>query len=294
MGELVGGADYMNTHVNGTGGNCPWNGFLIEGKGGNSTDCIPYTDDTLYRINAQENEGETPFTATFTNGSASIAATQTLATNQAVKLTTTGSLPANFPALQISTATYTSGISATGSIGQTCTLTSFNGGGSGASALVYLNGTNTVGGGSGLSWVSRGSGYTSAPTSATVGNGTANCSGTAVISSVLATPIMFVASTGPSGSAFQLVNAQGGTSIVAGSAGSGTHTVTVYNPVTICTGNPPVFLGTMFAPSYTTPSAVTGVQMGMSGEGPQVNGDTFFWGGYVLNTDGKFSTTACF
>lgn len=75
--------------------------------------------------------------------------------------------------------TYVSGITATGSNNATCTLTSFNGGGSGAVAHLVLTGTNTLG--STVFFTSFGSGYTAAPTTATVGNGTATCTGTPVI-----------------------------------------------------------------------------------------------------------------
>jgi hypothetical protein len=292
IGILVGGADYINVHINGVSGSCAFNGIMVEGKGGNSTDCVPFTASTLYRINGQENTGEAAFTGTFSNGSASISATQTLAANQAVKIKTTGALPTNFN-LILSHGTYTSGITATGNAGTYCTLSSFNGGGSSATAQVYLQSNNSISGGNGLTFTSRGSGYTSAPTSATAGNGTATCSGTAVVSTVLATPILFVSPTGLSGSAFQLAATQNGTPIVAGSAGSGTQAFTVYNVVTICTGNPPTFLGTMFSPSYTTPSTPAGVQMGVSGEGPQATGYTFFFGAYTLNINGTISTTAC-
>jgi hypothetical protein len=85
----------------------------------------------------------------------------------------------------VSTGTYTSGITATGTVGQTCTLTSLNGGGSAAAATVALTGTNTIAGGTALVITAAGTGYSSAPTSATAGNGTATCSGTATISTVI-------------------------------------------------------------------------------------------------------------
>lgn len=81
--------------------------------------------------------------------------------------------------------TYTSGITATGTVGQTCTLTALNGGGSGATATVALTGTDTIAGSTALVITAGGTGYGSAPTSATAGNGTATCSGTATISTVI-------------------------------------------------------------------------------------------------------------
>jgi hypothetical protein len=82
--------------------------------------------------------------------------------------------------------TYTSGGSITGSTSQTCTLTALNGGGANATATVALTGTNAIAGGTAIVITDYGSGYGSAPTSATLGNGTATCSGTAVISTTTA------------------------------------------------------------------------------------------------------------
>ena len=80
---------------------------------------------------------------------------------------------------------YTSGATVTGSSGQTCAISSFNGGGTGATASIALTGTNAIVGGTGFTVTAMGSGYTSAPTSATLGNGTATCSGTIVVSTLL-------------------------------------------------------------------------------------------------------------
>jgi hypothetical protein len=88
----------------------------------------------------------------------------------------------------VGSGTYTSGATVTGSTGNNCTLTSFNGGGSGATAQILLTGTNTIAGGSALVVTNVGSGFTSAPTSATLGNGigqyAATCSGTVTISTI--------------------------------------------------------------------------------------------------------------
>lgn len=82
----------------------------------------------------------------------------------------------------ISAGTYTSGGSIAGTTGQTCTLSEFNGGGSGATAIVNLTGTNTIAGGTALMITATGTGFSSSPTTATLGNGTATCSGTATVS----------------------------------------------------------------------------------------------------------------
>jgi hypothetical protein len=295
LGITSGGTDYVNIHVNGTGGNCSQNGLFLEGHGGNSVGCLPFTNGAIYRINGQENNGATALTVTFSNGSAVISATNALAANEAIKLTTTGTLPTNFT-VGISSGTYTSGITATGSIGQTCLLSSFNGSGSGATGVLYLNGTNTISGGNGISWTNFGSGYTSAPTSATAASGTATCSGTATIATVLATPILFVSPTGLSTSQFELVSAQGGTPIVAGSAGSGTHTATQYDVLTVCqviNGNL-VLLGNLYALASTAAQAPSLMQTGVSGEGPTVTGYNFYWGGYFADGAGKISLTECY
>ena len=87
----------------------------------------------------------------------------------------------------VASGTYTSGGAFTGTIGQTCTLTAFNGGGSGATATVALTGTNTIAGGTALTITAGGNDYNfgASPVTATLGNGTAACSGTATLSVVL-------------------------------------------------------------------------------------------------------------
>lgn len=90
-----------------------------------------------------------------------------------------------FSATGIASGTYTSGISATGTIGQTCTLSSFNNGNASGTATVALTGTNTIAVGTALVITNTGNGSTSAATSATAGNGTATCSGTATVATVL-------------------------------------------------------------------------------------------------------------
>jgi hypothetical protein len=86
----------------------------------------------------------------------------------------------------VASGTYTSGGTISGSAGQTCTLSSFNGGGSGTTAAVALTGSNVIASGTWLTVTAVGSGYTSAPTSATLSNGTASCSGTATVSTTIA------------------------------------------------------------------------------------------------------------
>lgn len=76
--------------------------------------------------------------------------------------------------------TYTSGITATGSIHQTCYL-SISDTGTGATASVELTGTDTIAADTPLTIMSTGSGYTTPPTAAAVmAGGSASCSGSSV------------------------------------------------------------------------------------------------------------------
>lgn len=95
------------------------------------------------------------------------------------------------------TGTYTSGITATGSTGQSCNLTfSTPSGGAAATAVIYLTGSNAIAGGSILYFRpdTMGSGYISAPSAATAISGTATCSGTVVVSTIIhALPVLTTA-----------------------------------------------------------------------------------------------------
>jgi hypothetical protein len=81
--------------------------------------------------------------------------------------------------------TYTSGGTISGSVGQTCKLSDFNGV-TGATASVALTAVNTIASGSRLSVTDQGTGGTLPPTTATLSNGTATCSGTANVLTSLA------------------------------------------------------------------------------------------------------------
>ncbi len=82
------------------------------------------------------------------------------------------------------TPTYVSGGTITGSKGQTCNLSNFNGV-TGATGTVALTGTNAIAGGTQLTITNPGSGATTAPTTATLSNGTATCSGTANVKTAI-------------------------------------------------------------------------------------------------------------
>ena len=81
--------------------------------------------------------------------------------------------------------TYTSGGTITGSTGQTCNLSGFNGV-AGATATVTLTSKNTIASGTQLTVTASGSGGTTPPTTATLTNGSATCSGTANVITALA------------------------------------------------------------------------------------------------------------
>jgi len=87
---------------------------------------------------------------------------------------------------RVSSATYTSGGTITGSIGQTCNA-SFTGGTPSGSGSIALTGANVIAGGTAFSITPPGVGqYSTAPTTATLTNGTASCSGTATVVTTLA------------------------------------------------------------------------------------------------------------
>ena len=87
------------------------------------------------------------------------------------------------------TPTYVSGGTVIGSVGQTCNLSTFNGI-TGATASVTLTDTNLIGTGSQLSFSNPGTGGGSTPpTTATLSNGTATCSGTATVLTRLQTTV---------------------------------------------------------------------------------------------------------
>jgi hypothetical protein len=79
----------------------------------------------------------------------------------------------------VTAATYVSGVSATGT--GTCALAFTGGGGSGATATIAV--TSNVPGA--ITMVTPGTAFTSAPTAATVSNGTLSCTGPAVVTSTI-------------------------------------------------------------------------------------------------------------
>ena len=85
--------------------------------------------------------------------------------------------------------TYTSGISATGSTGQTCNIAITNGACTGSTVTVALTGSNAIAGSTALVVTGAGTGCTSAPTTGTVSSGTATCSGTPVLATTIANTI---------------------------------------------------------------------------------------------------------
>jgi hypothetical protein len=89
------------------------------------------------------------------------------------------------PALPIISGTFQSGGIIRGTSGQTCTLASFNAGGTGAIANVTLTGTNSIAAGTAFTITAPGAGFESAPTNAMLSSGTATCSGAATVQTAL-------------------------------------------------------------------------------------------------------------
>jgi len=98
-----------------------------------------------------------------------------------------GTFTAPYTAGNIISENYVSGGTITGTTGQTCNLSGFNNGSSGAAATVALTSANTIASGTPLVMTAGGTGATSVPTTATLSNGTATCSGTAIISPIVGT-----------------------------------------------------------------------------------------------------------
>lgn len=169
------------------------------------------------------------------------------------------------------TATYTSGITATGSAGQTCDLSNFNMGGTGASGVVYLTGTNTIAAGTQIyTFPNKGSGYSSAPTTATAANGTATCSGTASISSSLlpaaiVTTATYVSSTTATMGTDAVTS---GTSLVV-SIGTD-NSAAIQNWVNACESSHALCYAPAGQYMYLTPPTISSY-LNMAGSGEQAN-----------------------
>ncbi len=78
-------------------------------------------------------------------------------------------------------ANYDSGGAITGTAGETCNVSGFNNGSTGAAATLTLTDANTVANGTPLLLSNGGTGATAPPTTATLSSGTATCSGTVSI-----------------------------------------------------------------------------------------------------------------
>ena len=87
------------------------------------------------------------------------------------------------------TPTYTSGGTISGSKGQTCDLSNFNGVNN-ATATVALTGSNTIASGTQLTITNAGYGAVNPPTTATLSNGSATCSGTADVNTAITSGVL--------------------------------------------------------------------------------------------------------
>jgi len=122
---------------------------------------------------------------------------------------------------------YLSGGSIAGTTGQTCDVSGFNGGSSGATATLQLTGANTVAAGTALTMISGGSGATAPPTQATLSSGTATCSGTIQIGQVY----------GSAGQYCYLTNFNNGSSGATASVSlTGTNTIPASTQLTVTNG----------------------------------------------------------
>lgn len=113
--------------------------------------------------------------------------------DNSVAATSSGIVPTYSSATN--TPTYSSGGTITGSAGQTCNLSDFNGV-TNATATVALTGHNTIASGTQLTVTSSGYGATTPPTTATLSNGTATCSGTANVVTAITSGVMTAESPG--------------------------------------------------------------------------------------------------
>ena len=170
---------------------------------------------------------------------------------------------------------YLSGITATGLIGQTCTLTGFNNG-STATATVALTAINYIAPNTPLAITAAGTGATARPTSATAGNGSATCSGTAVLNTG-------IGSYGPI-----LVDANG--NIVAGGFNTGASL-----PAT-CSSNPMAVFAVVTAGAavpYYCSSANTWAAFGGSGSGTVTSfaAPSASWPAWLVPTVATSTTT---
>jgi hypothetical protein len=107
--------------------------------------------------------------------------------------------------------TYSSGGTISGSAGQTCNLSNFNTV-INATATVTLTGHNTIASGTHLNVTASGYGGTTAPTTATLSNGTATCSGTAEVVTAL-TPGVLTAETPGATTVFASVSGVNGVGV---------------------------------------------------------------------------------
>jgi hypothetical protein len=112
----------------------------------------------------------------------------TFGSNNATIAATSAGIVSTFSA-STGTPTYISGGTVTGSKGQTCNLSDFTGV-TNATATVALTSQNAIASGTQLTITSPGFGATSPPTTATLSNGTATCSGTATVQTQITAGVM--------------------------------------------------------------------------------------------------------
>lgn len=146
--------------------------FIAPATGNTISYTLPSTDGANTNVLMTDGAGNLSWTTAGGGGGTGIqsingstASGQTIAAGTGIGVTDSGGI--------VFSGTYTSGLTVTGTAGQTINLAFIGGGGSSATATVALTGLNTIAGGTALTITASGSGYTSAPTTATASSGTA-------------------------------------------------------------------------------------------------------------------------
>lgn len=181
------------------------------------------------------------------------------------------------------TASYQSGGTVAGTQGQTCSVT-FSGGSPTGGGIVTLTGTNTVAANTPIQITSWGN-YASPPTTATLGNGTATCSGAATITSSLGPSLATIFS---DGSSTPLSNPFTGTTKTSLAPGSWTFWASATQSYDV------VFSGGIVPNVYASPiTGLVGVSPSSAGNYLPLAGGTLYGALFAPNINGEMYPAAC-